>query len=136
MQSCMTPSVDACSRSVEKGIKEQIARKLDYSKPYYAMGSYVRYAVTDMDSFPYQRYYRGDYRSAEPIVMDREAGWRPQENRCYVPEKKISIKDYPSNCFQTACSTTYPCYPNYLKLYSDKNEMELLLNRKCVIKSP
>lgn len=93
-------------------------------KPYYSTGTCV---ITDVDSFPYQRFYRGRYDSEDPIVMDRVAGWRPRCDNDYVAvPKKIEVK-YPNHCFQAASTTVYPCKPEYQRKYSDKKEMEMQL---------
>lgn len=60
--------------------------------------------------FPYRRYWRGDYRSDIPIVMDRRAGFYPRDESTVEPVKE-PICDYPQHCFQTSPATRYPCYP-------------------------
>lgn len=111
-------------------VLQGIAAKLGYL-PVYGSSSTV---LTDTDTFPYPRYYRGRYDSSEPIVAEREAGWRSVKNNCYnvvLPLPDIR-NEYPNHCFQTASSTVYPCYPDYLRKYADKAEMELMINRACI----
>lgn len=92
------------------------------------------YVVTDYDEHPYGRWYRGDYRVSYPRVAEREAGYRPVENRCYsftsppIPEG-AEVGNYPNHCFQSAPSVVFPCYPTSLRKYSDKDELEIMLNR-------
>jgi len=117
-------------------VRSQIVMKNDTKIPYYGRINTVKNVITDMDSFPYQRYFRGVYNSSEPIVFEREAGWRPRENQCYREALSYNLPEYPNHCFETACSTVYPCYPQYLRKYADKNELDVFLNRKCVDKSP
>ena len=71
------------------------------SMPFYSTGPTV---ITDMDSFPYHRFYRGVHTSDVPIVMEREAGWRKQCQANYTPIIKRQDFYYPNHCFQTATS--------------------------------
>jgi hypothetical protein len=99
------------------------------SIPFYSSGPSVK---TDMDVFPYTRFYRGG-RSDQPYIMEREAGWRELRNKCYdVPVVSQDKKLYPNHCFQSAPSTTYPCYPETLRKYSDKDALQLQLLRKSI----
>ena len=104
------------------------------TNPYYPTQQSIRSIVTDFDHFPYQRFYRGVYENERPVILDREAGYRMQENSCYR-EKIVTKTEYPNHCFEGPASVVYPCYPDYLRKYSDKKEMELMLNRICVDKS-
>lgn len=112
-------------------VEKAIATKLNYNAPTFSGGPNT---MTDMDVFPYPRYFRGSYLSETPIVMDREAGWRPVENKCYsinLPEPDIR-NEYPNHCFQTATSTVYPCYPDYLRKYADTEAMAIMINKACI----
>ena len=113
-------------------VRSQIMAK-GGSNPYFSTVSNASSITTDMDSFPYNRQFRGVYYYHNPIVFEREAGYRARQPECYKknlnPEKPL----YPNHCFQVACSTVYPCYPEFEKHYADKEEMELLNNRACVI---
>jgi hypothetical protein len=106
-------------------IKNIIALK-QQSYPYYSTGTSI---LTDMDSFPYTRFYRGEYTSDNPIIMEREAGWRSRCENDYKPIKDIQTTYYPNHCFQAAITTVYPCMPEYQRKYADKKEMELQLFR-------
>jgi hypothetical protein len=108
---------------MDENIKKLIELK-NKSTPYFSGGTSV---ITDVDSFPYQRFYRGKYNSPNPVIMDREAGWRPRCDDDYrvVPET-IEVS-YPNHCFQSATTTVYPCRPEYQRKYSDKKEMDLQL---------
>ena len=99
--------------------------------PYYSSGTTIR---TDMDVFPYPRFYRGNFESKDPIIFEREAGWNPRHDNAYQIPITVESKDYyPNHCFQSAPSTTYPCYPEYLRKYSDKRQMDIQLFKKDVI---
>ena len=116
--------------AANKNFVENIVKYKNGSVPYYSSGPSVS---VDNDVFPYTRFYRGQPRSDFPIIIDREAGWKPVKNNCYknpvvMPESDL----YPNHCFQSAPSTTYPCYPEYMRKYSDKSAMELQLFRKGV----
>lgn len=63
-------------------VRTLISRKISHI-PYYATEQQAMSTFTDQDHFPYTRYYRGIAESSVPIVMEREAGWRPLNNQCY-----------------------------------------------------
>ena len=115
--------------------RRQIAYKLDYSRPYYATINQASSVVTDMDSFPYKRFYRGDYTASYPVVFEREAGFRPVDNRCYLSACQIE-KTYPDYCFQNACSVILPCNAAYSKTHGRKQFTDLATTRGCVPESP
>ena len=100
------------------------------SNPYYARQHDTRKIVTDFDHFPYPRFYRGIHTFDHPVIIEREAGYRKQEQSCYK-EKLYTNPTYPNHCFEGPASVVYPCYPEYLRKYSDKAEMEIMLNRVC-----
>ena len=132
MASKFTPIVNDANI---KNVRKQIERKLNY-KPYHATVTQSVQVLTDYDTFPYPRYYRGVPDSTVPIVAEREAGWRPRHDSCYNIVKPNNLKPYPkypNHCFQSACSTTYPCYPEYADKYSSLEEMYTSLNNNCII---
>ena len=47
--------------------------------------------------------------------------------------EKILKRHYPNHCFQVACSTVTPAYPEFEKQYAYKEEAELFSNRACII---
>jgi hypothetical protein len=103
-------------------VQQQIAIK-NSSTPYYADTKLVSNAITDMDVFPYQRFYRGNPYSTNPTVMEREAGFRNHYNAGYTPQIKISDGPKPNVCFQSACTTILPCLGN-----SEKNLLKMKRN--------
>ena len=123
------------SKSVN-AVRDGINAKLDYSTPYYGRKDTVRNMVTDMDNFPYVRFFRGKYDSEYPIVFNREAGWRVVQQQCYQGALGYKEPPYPNFCFEAPCSTVYPCYPDYLQKNSDKFALDVQLNKLCVMKSP
>jgi hypothetical protein len=40
-------------------------------------------AITDYDHFPYTRNFRGVYNITTPVIIEREAGFRPRNDQCY-----------------------------------------------------
>ena len=105
--SSITPNIN--DLHVEN-IRRQIRAK-NSSGPFFATAGNVVQTVTDYDTFPYQRYYRGIVGLSEPVVAEREAGWRKRNDSCYQVNSPPIRDNYPNHCFQSACSTVYPCYP-------------------------
>jgi hypothetical protein len=128
-----TPIIN--NRNIQN-VREQIAKKLNYS-PYIATIENASDVLTDYDTFPYNRYFRGVYDSFLPVVAEREAGWRPRNDSCYKlnesPYCHLNHVPYPNHCFESACSTVYPCYPEYLQKDADKNALNVILNKSCIL---
>ena len=104
------------------------------SEPYFSTVQTNTNVLTDYDTFPYIRYFRGIAESTVPIVSEREAGWRPRNEDCYnsyyvraEKQKKHHDIIMPRNYFQPACSTVYPRY------VSENDLGEIRLNENCVI---
>jgi hypothetical protein len=124
-------SSDTINKANYHNIYDEIQHKIQYSKPYYANNTTVRKCITDFDNFPYSRWYRGIASSKYPIIIERESGYRkvlPTYNEEQVnnynyrfsatktDKNQISgINGYGSGnqninqCFESACSTVYPC---------------------------
>ena len=113
-------------------VRKQIAMKQG-SYPFYGTSDGVVSVTTDMDHFPYTRFYRGVPSSSEPIVFEREAGWRPIRNSCYSVNNCDKKSNYPNHCFEGACSTVFPCYPQYLQRFSDRDALNVQLNSECIV---
>lgn len=76
--------------------------------PFVARRDSVRDFPTDIDHWPYTRYFRGDVRSSEAIVAAREAGFRPLRNRCYKSyTPREPEREWP--CWQIPCSQQRTC---------------------------
>ena len=108
-------------------IRHQIQNKIG-SKPYYSTVEDAKSIVTDMDHFPYTRYFRGEYKSSIPRVFEREAGWRPLRDSCYEGSCVPDRNPRPNHCFETACSTTFPCIPEV-----NKRPYSFRMNEKCIL---
>ena len=89
-------------------IRDQIEAKVK-SEPFLASQNAASLTVTDMDTFPYPRFYRGVYQLSEPVVLEREAGWRQRQDLCYQPERVLDNEN-PKYCWQVPCSTVFPCH--------------------------
>lgn len=114
-------------------IQSQMANKLQYARPYYATNQTIGKTITDFDDFPYNRWYRGQYDSDKPVIIEREAGYRYVEKNCYLKKPEMKV-EYPQHCFEAPCSTVYPCIPQQYKKFSDQDAMNVMLNRSCVYK--
>ena len=101
-------------------------------EPYLATKGRVTETLTDYDTFPYPRYFRGIPEYSEPVVAEREAGWRPRHANCYNLTHPIYKSEKPNHCFESACSTVVPCYPKYLNKFSDKEALDVILNKACI----
>ena len=109
-------------------IKKQIERKNNYNIPYYATKNSVTKTMTDMDHFPYTRYFRGVYNESNPVVMDREAGFRERQDHCYIPSAGGDYKsplDFTTK-FQDSSSKTIPAA-------SDASIEDTFVDSKCSI---
>ena len=106
----------------EKNIKliQEEIRKKNGTQPYYT--DYTIYGImNDHDTFPYNKFYRGDVTSASPHVYERTAGWTPRKP--LTPVAHVSATK-PNVCFQSSCSIVYPCYSEGNNYY--------MLNKACV----
>lgn len=99
-----------------ENVRKMIARKQS-STPFYGTWQGAASVTTDMDHHPYSRFYRGDYRSHLPIIMEREAGWRIVNNECYSGAPKGVPLPPPEHCFQNACSVVLPCHCDITSQY-------------------
>jgi len=111
-------------RSIEF-IQRQINKKL--SGPYIANGELISQSVTDMDHHPYDRWFRGVPYFPDPVIFEREAGWRPLRDDCYTPAKPQRKPQDNSLCFEAACTTIFPCYNK------GEPEKNVKTNRNCLV---
>ena len=107
MANSSTPYINNINVS---NIRAQIAQKKGYN-PYLATVSQASSVLTDYDTFPYPRWFRGIPRSTRPVVAEREAGWRQRHDNCYKVLQPEMAVPRPNHCFQSACNLTRPCYP-------------------------
>jgi len=109
-----------------------IKRKMD-SEPFLCNKNIVKNIVTDIDHQPYTRYFRGVYHSSEPKIFEREAGWRPRNDDCYNINYIIEDEQDIGHCFETACSTKFPCFTKFQAKYNDKNKLDEIIHSNCSV---
>lgn len=124
----LTPKIN--QKSIES-VRREISKKIG-SRPYFANGESVDNVVTDMDHHPYSRWFRGVYYYPNPVIMEREAGWRPRHDTCYEVIAPAQPSTDPHHCFEVPCTTTLPCYPKYLTKYADKDSLDVMINTACI----
>lgn len=113
-------------------IRSQIAIKKGCA-PYHATINQAAEVTTDYDTFPYPRWWRGVTGLSQPVIAEREAGYRPRHDNCYKIHESPNQVPYPNHCFEAACSTVYPCYPSYLNRYADREALDIMLNNSCIV---
>lgn len=110
-------------------VRNEIQKKIS-PHPYFANGKIVSNVITDMDHHPYTRWYRGVYYYPDPIVMEREAGYRNIRNDCYTVQTP-KIKDpVPKHCWQPPVSTVFPCIPESAD-YDNAERVYKTVNHNC-----
>lgn len=127
-----TPYIN--KRNVDN-VRTQILKKKG-DKPYHATINTASSVLTDYDTVPYPRWFRGVPDSFLPVVAEREAGYRVRYDNCYKLSESPHIHEhtpYPNHCFEAACSTVYPCYPDYLQKIADRDALNLVLNKACIV---
>ena len=113
-------------------VQEQILRKRNHI-PHLATISDSEKVITDYDTFPYPRYFRGIPQSSVPIVAEREAGWRPR-NDYYRNNQKIMLNDnYPAHFFEAPCSTVFPLTSKNTHRLSTIEKLLDNANNSCVV---
>ena len=111
-----------------KNIQNMIKKKIGV-KPFYTTTENVESIITDIDHTPYTRFYRGNYLSENPIVFEREAGYRVLHNNCYstfLPAPNYNKTN--TVCFESACSTVYPCIED---IPNSRNQLMERINKNC-----
>lgn len=124
----LTPQIN--QSNVER-VREQIMKKK--GDIYHPTKNLAAKILTDYDTFPYHRYWRGVPTSHFPVVAEREAGWRHRFDNCYKIEEPIQDVPYPKHCFQTSCSTIYPCSSSYNKTFNDREIIDKMINDNCIV---
>jgi hypothetical protein len=101
-------------------IRRQILQKQS-PNPFYGTINMAENVITDMDVFPYTRFYRGQYNSHDAVSFERETGFRQIKNACYTPFGVTPVQPT-VYCWQLPCSTILPCKPDKKK--GDKSDKE------------
>jgi len=129
MEDTLTPQIN--EHSIET-IRREIARK-NSPNPYFANNQTILNVVTDMDHHPYDRWFRGVYYYPDPIIFEREAGYRKQNNSCYNVIQPRQKEEQPHNCYEVACTTTLPCYPADNLKYAERERLRRMINNNCIV---
>jgi hypothetical protein len=111
-------------------VKKQIEEMIHTDGPYFPPPADIYRTVTDINEWPYPRMFRGDPRSSEPIIWDREAGYQKIIHPVETPSswQPPFLPNTPNLCFQIPCSTILPCK-------SQENTFQSPTNQ-CVYRSP
>ncbi len=91
-------------------VQKQIELKNKQDLPYYATSKDVQLIQTDMDHFPYKRFFRSVFYESNPTIIEREAGFCVRKDDAYKHATPI-VPNPVSYCWQTPCSTVTPCKP-------------------------
>jgi hypothetical protein len=98
-----------------ENVRMMIAQKKS-NTPFHATQAHAGSIITDYDHFPYTRNFRGVYDSSDPVVNEREAGWRARHDSCYKVEiPKHDNIPYSNLCFSNDCSVVKPCHQHVNK---------------------
>lgn len=127
----MSLTPDMNEKSIEH-VRAMINKK-NNNNPYFATQSTITPVMTDMDHHPYTRFYRGVYYYSDPIIFEREAGWRQQHDSCYEVNIPQEQEKQPQHCYEAACSTIFPCYPQYLTKFADRENLDVMVNNACIV---
>ena len=106
-------------------IRQLIAQK-NFSEPIDVTESDGKAVITPYNVFPYNKWFKGQFLSSEPIVAEREAGYRKIQN----PISPILYDSNPDLCFQAACSLVKPCIPRNIT-ERDKLEINIPYKKYC-----
>jgi hypothetical protein len=77
--------------------------------PYHASVNSKDFVTTEYNIHPYNKWWKGKHTSEDPIIAEREAGWRPYTSAQL--HKQNILDTTPNHCFDKPCSTISPCIP-------------------------
>jgi len=93
-------------------IQKEIKKKNSFT-PYFPDPNLLFNIKTDINQFPYPRFFRGKINSSIPHFWDREAGYSPIINNNSTPLYSSSLLIAPKDAnFQPPCSTILPSFIN------------------------
>ena len=95
----------------EEIIKQQIEQKKS-SMPYFCPPGVFTAVKSDLDEFPYRRFFRGQADKLYPTVWDRGAGYAKVISSPAFNERPKASSGLTNLCFQIPCSTVLPCKKN------------------------
>lgn len=124
-------TISSNEKSIDS-IQYQIMKKSS-PEPFFATNRSVVNSITDMDHHPYTRWFRGVYYYPDPIVFEREAGWRPMHNSCYEVIQPVEREERNNLCFEAPCSTVFPCHAKIDTRYIDSSTINNRTNKECLV---
>lgn len=91
-------------------LRQLIQQKQEHS-PMQVYPDQVKKIATEIDHFPYLKFYRGEYLDTNPHVFSRNAGYSTLKNQKYYIDTSVdkTEKDWQVP-FQIPCSTILPRY--------------------------
>lgn len=101
-------------------IRQQIEQKTNAS-PYFCPTSVFTAVRSDLDEFPYRRFFRGQADRLYPTVWDRGAGYSKVLASPAFNERPPPSTGLTDLCFQIPCSTVLPCRKKDTSLSSPTN---------------
>lgn len=94
-------------------VQREILEKINSQSTYIPGAETIFRVKTDVNIFPYNRFFRGDRFSSTPRIWDREAGWSPLIETIEEDYRaNMSLLGDAGACFQIPCSTILPCTTN------------------------
>jgi hypothetical protein len=100
-------------------INNEIKRKINSQNPYFPSANSIFKVKTDINIFPYNRFFRGSRFDMDPRIWDREAGWSPIQETIDT-QNDVNMSLLNSNiCFQLPCTTILPCKQNNFQPSTD-----------------
>lgn len=125
----LTQSITDKNIAIVRGL----IKRSQQSAPLYVTGDIPSSVITDYDVFPYPRWFRGLYDNSNPIVAEREAGYRILQSESYMDSKKKNETEAViEHVFQTACTTIKPSFV----LDPDSHEgtkFNKSINKMCIV---
>ena len=108
-------SAESNQRQIQQWIQQKTnppSRSTD--RVFITPASYLTHIATDLNEFPYPRYFRGRALSDVPYIFDREAGFQNilqvRDPSTVSPIANLATTDL--YCFQPPCGTIFPCQAN------------------------
>jgi len=91
-------------------IEQQIRQKVHSVGAYFPDPNLIYKVHTDVNVFPYNRFFRGKEGSTSPHVWEREAGFSEIiTSRDTTNDVNQSVIHKSNTCFQIPCTTILPC---------------------------